>query len=269
LRVVEVPFIKAHGLCNDYVLVDHAALPDDDLATLARRICDRRTGVGADGLLVIGDGSGGAASFCIVNADGSEAELCGNGLRCAAAYHAGGGEASTIIESALGQHHAEVTRSSGGGWMVTMDLVPAEFEDDVPLVVDGVPRTLRVIRIGNPHAVLMVDGPPADGLVSRVYAACEAHERFRGGINVHVAWFDGADHLQMRSWERGVGLVLACGTGAAAVAASLGDGPRRCSVHMPGGTLYIEVPPGHAAIRMEGPVVPVCEGVYRYAEDQP
>lgn len=264
--MVDVPFTKSHGLCNDYFIVERGAIPDA-ASDLAVAMCDRRTGVGADGLIVIGSGEAEAASFRIFNADGSEAELCGNGLRCAAVHEAGGEEGSVVIESAVGRHRAEVMRGPGGQWRVAMDLVPARIEPDVRVVIDDEDRVLRVVMVGNPHAILPLEVRPDDGLVGRLAAALDGHERFPDGVNVHIVWPGAGRILSMSSWERGVGPVLACATGAAASVVASGNGCVPCEVEMPGGVLSIELPPGDAAVRMEGPVVPICEGVYRYVGD--
>lgn len=264
--MVDIPFVKAHGLGNDYLIVNAETMPDERLACL---MCDRRTGVGADGLIVLDTDADEFARFRIFNADGSEAELCGNGLRCAALFLAGERAGSPVLESAVGRHHAKVSGSAQHGWQVAMDLVPAEVEANMSVSVGGAHHALAVVRVGNPHAVLLLDSPPADGLLQQLAAAGEAHERFPDGINTHIAWPAGTGRIAVVSWERGVGSVRSCATGAAAAAAAGGGGPCCCDVQMDGGTLTIEVPVPEAAIRMTGPAALICEGVYRYAAPQP
>ncbi len=265
--MIDVPFVKAHGLGNDYLIVESAVVPEGAV-DLARAMCDRTTGIGGDGLILLSSGDTAGARFRIFNADGSEAELCGNGLRCAAVFLTGCSEGSTTVESAVGHHGADVTRGPRGEWQVAMDLVAAQVEQDVSMVVDDANYTLRVVRVGNPHAVLLVEAPPAEGLLGQLAAACEGHERFVDGVNVHIAWPRGNAGLSMVSWERGVGPVQACATGAAAAVAAIGTA-HRCDVGMPGGSLAIEAPAGDTAIRMCGPAVIICEGVYHYIGEQP
>jgi diaminopimelate epimerase len=263
---VDVPFVKAHGLCNDYLIVAPDALAST-AEHLATAMCNRRMGIGADGLIVL-DTQDVVAGFRIFNADGTEAELCGNGLRCAAAVLARSGVTSPIIQSAVGEHRAEVERCEWGGWQVSMELVPAEVEPDVVLAVGGDLQTLRVVRVGNPHALVLLQTRPKGDLLTELIRRLDGHERFPDGVNLHAVWPSGPQRLWMLSWERGVGPVKACATGAAAAVAAVGGQVGHYAVEMLGGILGIEILAPDAAARMVGPVEIVCDGVYRYAAER-
>ncbi|MEJ7584237.1 MAG: diaminopimelate epimerase, partial [Acidimicrobiales bacterium] len=260
---------KHHGLGNDFlVLLGSSADTSDVDAATARRWCDRRRGIGADGLLVGTDGEGAAGStvdlvMTLFNADGSRAEMSGNGIRCLAQAEArrrgvetvelriatDGGIRSVAVEpdpAAVDQATVSAT--------VDMGSAAAGPEPDIELTHDPAdlgtaealalsPRAQVTVDLGNPHLVLLVDDPEAVDLV----AAGSLHEAaFSHGINVHaVAPTAGQrDALTVRVWERGVGVTDACGTGAAAAAHAAhewGLVGRQVTVHMPGGDVEVTV----------------------------
>jgi diaminopimelate epimerase len=270
---------KHHGLGNDFlvVLTDDPALAADREAWVARapRWCDRRRGVGADGLLVglTGPHARYAASgeavdivMTLVNADGSVAEMSGNGIRCLAqaAVLAGLGDSGALVVATDAGVRTVEHRPSPDGDPATLvasvDMGPAgpgpEPDHDVELSATDVPpasaaalgldaRRSATFDLGNPHLVLLVDDPDAVDLV----AGGSTHEAaFVHGMNVHfVAPAAGeVDAVVMRVWERGAGVTEACGTGATAVARAVHDwgltGPR-VTVHMPGGDVIVDVGP--------------------------
>jgi diaminopimelate epimerase len=261
MNAAHIPFAKAHGLRNDYAIVHAADVPTGSAANLALHMCDRHSGVGADGLIVLQERDDAPVLFLIFNADGSAAELCGNGLRCAALCLAENQPASIVLESAVGLHRADVCQDPHGGWLVEMNLVPASSEASLDLELDGVPIELHVICVGNRHAILLSQVSSGIQMLPQLVEAVSQSGRFPDGINVHLGLL--REHgMMLYSWERGVGRVHACATGAAAAASALGPG--RCEVDMPGGRLSITVPEDGGDIHMGGPAEMICTGVYRY-----
>ncbi len=252
-------FWKYHGLGNDFVVVEGAA-PMAPARAVA--LCDRRRGIGADGVLTILPArDGGAAYMHIYNPDGSVAAMCGNGIRCVARHLAGshGIEGAFVIETDAGPRGCTVHRGSDGVDSVTVEMGRARIEGFQEFVV-GVER-VRALRVsmGNPHAVVL-DGPGASR-AGTIGPAIEA--QVPGGLNVGFGRAAGSS-IDLVVWERGAGLTEACGTGACAAAvAALHegrlDGAGPVTVRLPGGTLEISVGPD-LAVRMKGPAEKVFEG---------
>jgi diaminopimelate epimerase len=256
---VPLHFWKYHGLGNDFVVVEGPDLMAPDRAI---RLCDRRRGIGADGVLtVLPPRDGGAAYMHIYNPDGSVAAMCGNGIRCVARHlaEARGLDGEFVIETDSGPKRCTVHRGAAGVAAVTVDMGrarvegPQDFEVGPELV-----RTLRV-SMGNPHAVIL-DGPePARA--ATLGPAIEA--RVPGGVNVGFGRASGSS-IDLVVWERGAGLTEACGTGAcAAVVAALHegrlDGTGPVTVRLPGGVLEITVGPD-LSVLMKGPAERVFSG---------
>jgi diaminopimelate epimerase len=282
-------FTKMHGCGNDYVYVDgwSEAIPGD-LAALARRISDRHAGVGSDGLiLVLPPRSGGDARMEMYNADGSASEMCGNGIRCAAklAWDHGrlAGRRAPRIETGAGLLTVDLLFSGGActGASVAMGmprLVPAQVPVLHPgpgplleLTVEaaGGRHRLLAVGMGNPHAVCFVEDPLAVD-VAGIGRVIERHPAFPNRTNVEfvarLADEGGLPVLRQRTWERGAGETLACGTGAcaAAVAAMLDRriGGREAIVRLNGGDLRVAWPDDGTGVRMTGEAVTVFEGVW-------
>lgn len=273
-------FVKMHGLGNDFVIVDSSRerLPPDP-AELARRVCHRHFGIGADGLVLVAPGGPDAWHMRIFNPDGSEAEMCGNALRCVARYlyekKLVAGPRMTVATPA-GEMRPEVLLKDGKVTGVRVDMgVPRLERADIPmlgppgmvieepLAVNG--RTWRVtaVSMGNPHCVIFL-GPGEDVALEEVGPVLEHHPAFPRRTNVEFVRVLAADRLEVRVWERGAGPTLACGTGACAalVAAVLtGRTARAATVHLPGGDLLVEWGPD-AHVYMTGPAEFVCEGTY-------
>jgi diaminopimelate epimerase len=265
-------FTKMHGLGNDFLVVDDRDPDSIDWASFAPVACDRHTGVGADGILLVQSSETADLRLRVVNADGSEPEMCGNGVRCAALFVREIGIAGEVVrwETPAGV----VTTEHLGGGQVRVDMgpprfVPAEvpFEHPgeralgVPLEVDG--ETLRVsaVGMGNPHCVVLVDD--VDGYpVARVGAAIQRHPRFPASANVEFVQILTRSRVRQRTVERGVGETDACGTGASATAvalAALGLVDRRLEVELRGGVLTIAWEPG-SPVLMTGPAATVFRG---------
>lgn len=230
-------FVKMEGLGNDFVVVDG---PRDISTEQIGAWCDRRRGIGADGVLEVSgaEAAGGAdVRMRYWNADGSVAEMCGNGLRCVARYAHDRGMVEGpefVIATAVGRNRAQVLDDG----RVRVQLGPFEVGDLVD--VDG--RAFRCASVGNPHAVTFVDEAPTE-LVHSLGPRVETDGQFAEGANVEfVTVHDG--HLSLRVWERGVGETLACGTGAAAAAAvAMADGAAgsTVTVELLGGPLDVDL----------------------------
>jgi diaminopimelate epimerase len=248
-----VPIVKMNGTKNDFVLLDERPPRFSRYQGLARRLCDRRGPIGADGLLVVlaapydDDVPDVAATMRIFNADGSEAEMCGNGIRCVARYLREHGAAATrfSIETLAGPVGV-VVEDAGPEFRVRVDMgVPrilGRLADGAAVDVAGERWRYAEVSIGNPHAVVFVEDVGAVDLV-RVGGAIASDARFERGTNVHVAQIVDARTIRARHFERGVGITQACGSGAVAVATAAIDEGRVSSavtVHVPGGVLVVE-----------------------------
>lgn len=295
--MANLPFVKVQGLGNDFVVVDlrpgrpGAGLqPPPTDAAVARALCDRHFGVGADGVLAILPGVKGDARMRVINADGSEAEMCGNGIRCVAKVlwekdpalrrpvlqiDTGAGLLACAVD-AEGDHVRTVAVQMGR---------PRLPRGEIPMTGPAAERALRVpvragdrsfavtaVSMGNPHAVIFVDDPSADlrALAESYGPGLEVDPLFPRRTNVEFARVRN-DEIDLVVWERGCGITLACGTGACAtVVAACLEGRvkpgREIPVHLPGGTLYISVAPEGAAaettfsgVQMRGPAETVFE----------
>lgn len=264
-----VQLAKLHGTGNDF-LVTTASLTAADAVAL----CHRFTGVGADGILLLGPGTDGAdATMTLFNADGSVAEMSGNGARCLAwlARREGmGAPARLIVDTGGGRRVLDLALDAAG--MVASavcDMGTASFEpveipmvgesaDEVAVELDGVTTVAGAAGMGNPHLVVFVDDPATTD-VTRHGAALERDSRFPNRVNVEFVRVLGPDAMELRVWERGVGETQSCGTGAcAAVAVAhrrglVGD---TTTVRVPGGTLSVML---GDTIRLGGPVAHVFD----------
>ena len=273
-------FLKMQGTGNDFVVLDglRERLPVADWAALARRICDRHFGVGSDGVLVVEPSERADFRMRMFNPDGSEAEMCGNGIRCFAKYVHDAGLAERremAVETGAGVLDLVVHARNGTADAVTVSMGVPEFRPDlVPVAVDGevardvpldgVGADVRVtcVSMGNPHAVAFVERPVAEFPLEQVGPRVERHRLFPRRVNFEVVQPRGRGELDVRVWERGAGITLACGTGACAVAAVarlqrlIGD---RVRITLPGGPLDVEWD-GKSDILMTGPAALVFEG---------
>jgi diaminopimelate epimerase len=249
---------KMHGAENAFLVVDERPPRIERYDELARALCAPDGGFdGADGILVIRDAPGFAAEMRIFNADGSEAEMCGNGVRCVVRYLAerGAGDRFTV-RTLAGPIAAEVvSRTPELRARVDIGLVsfPNGFAAET-LVALGTSWTFFDVSLGNPHAVIFVDDLPAIDLVA-LGRAFAANSRFPNGTNVHLVQVVDARTIAVRHFERGVGLTQACGTGAVACAAAasrLRGTASPVTVRVPGGTLVVDWEPGTTA-RLTGP----------------
>ena len=277
-------FSKYHGLGNDFLILEGrqgqlpTAITEPDPGWV-RRVCDRRFGVGGDGvILALPPQAGGDLRMRIFNADGSEAEMCGNGIRCLARFLADSdGNAPGFcwsIETPAGLIRPEL--KDDGQLLVDMGppfLEPETVPTTLPLV-DGLPRgeaelpearlAVAAVGMGNPHVVVPVDD--LDAIPFDTWgAALEVHPLFPAKTNVHFLRVHSRDRLEIRVWERGAGPTLACGTGACATlvaAVLLGLSDDHAEVMLPGGPLQIAWPDRSGSVLMTGPAVALFDGVF-------
>ena len=258
-------FTKMHGLGNDFLIVDDREPAAIDWPAAARRLCDRRRGVGADGILLIGSSVGADLRMQLFNADGSEGEMCGNGVRCVALFVLERGIAPERVVWETGAGPV-ITQVVGKG-LVTVDMgpprfLPAEIPVDaagadplhLPLEAAGRRFEVSAVGMGNPHCVLRVDD--VEGFpVAEVGPALEAHPAFPHHTNVEFVAVLSPAHVRQRTFERGVGETDACGTGACASMVALrrlGLVATAVDVELNGGTLRIEWPDS-GSVFMTGP----------------
>lgn len=253
-------FWKMHGLGNDYIVIDNrdGKIDDKHSAKLAKRLCDRRFSVGADGLLLVSNSNVADVKMRIFNADGSEAEMCGNGIRCFSKYCSENGIAKGdefSVETLSGIKHVWLKLKGREVNSVKVDMGAPNWERssipmkgkgtciDADLDVDGECFKVTCLSMGNPHCVIFVDCidcVPVEEIGSKI----ENHKSFPKRTNVGFVEVLSEKELNVRVWERGCGETLACGTGTcAAVAAAnkLGKVGSKVTVHVLGGDLQVEV----------------------------
>jgi len=271
-----LPFTKMHGAGNDFVVLDGIRDELPPLEPLAARLCDRHFGIGADQLLVVRPSRQADFRMQIFNADGSQVEMCANGIRCFYKFlrDRGHTESDEIgVETLSGV----VRPRWAGEGRVRVDmgrpvLEPAKIPTllgqgdgpvlELPLEVGG--ETLRVssVSMGNPHAVVSVEDPET-AEVERLGPAIEHHPAFPNRVNVEFVTARGRGRIQQRTWERGTGETLACGSGACAVAVVSmlrGVVDRKVTLVLRGGELEIEWPSDDAHVMMTGPAAEVFTG---------
>lgn len=279
-------FSKVHGLGNDFVLVDlrgGGALPQDE-AGFARAVCDRRFGAGADGVLALLPSSVADARMRVLNADGSEAEMCGNGLRCVAKHIYDRDpivrRAAIRIETGAGLMRCQVASDEEGRAQlvsvamgrphllrgeVSMTGEPADRCLEEPLELGGRIFRVTALSMGNPHAVAFVDESTQLSSVAEQFGPLlEVHPWFPAKTNAGFARMAGLNRIELVVWERGCGITMACGTGAcaAAVAACLtgrAEADRDLEVRLPGGCLQIIVARDYQEVTMRGPAAHVFD----------
>ena len=286
-------FIKMHGLGNDFVMLDcikNPQPPETMLSALAEKVCMRHVAVGGDGLITIARDEEGEADFRMRmwNPDGSESEMCGNGIRCFAKYLFDQGmiEARPIsVATAQGLQRIEVMNGQGRNAAVTQVRVdmgaPRLLRSQIPmrlhegnggdgrvinsaLDVNGEVFRITAVSMGNPHVVIFVDDVESVAL-KEIGLAIEHHEDFPQRTNVHFVQMIGPRKLWVRHWERGAGDTMACGTGAcacvvaAALTGKLPEDDRRAVTHLPGGDLEIEWAKNDR-VYMTGPAMTVFQG---------
>jgi diaminopimelate epimerase len=270
-------FIKMHGIGNDYVYVDCFQQTVHEPEKLAVQISDRHFGVGGDGLILIMPSDQADARMRMFNADGSEAQMCGNGIRCLAKYVYDSGirrKSKLAVETLAGVLQLELLAANGTVEKVKVNMgMPRLRRQDIPMLGEGErvlgetltagdrEFTVTCVSMGNPHCVIYVD-EVAQFPVTEYGPLLEHHPQFPQRTNVEwIEWLNRKE-IRQRTWERGSGETLACGTGAcaAAVASVLNrKTDRRVTVHLLGGDLEIEWADDNH-VYMTGPAVEVFRG---------
>ena len=256
-------FTKMHGLGNDYLYVYGEA--PSDVAELSIRLSDRHFGAGSDGMIFISPSDIADFKMRIFNADGSEAMMCGNGIRCVGkyVYDKGFTPWTTItVETLSGIKTLGLTVEDGTVVAATVDMGTVEIGEDLTLEAAGQELRFTPVSVGNPHAVTFVDDAESVA-VDAIGPIVEHDDAFPGGVNVEFVQVIGPRELRMRVWERGSGITMACGTGTcASVAAAVSKGFCEASVpvtvHLDGGDLEIVVS-NDWNVTMTGPATTVYE----------
>ena len=281
-----VTFSKMHGLGNDYIIIDESEkilIPEEKKPEIVEDICRRGFSVGADGVIFVTPASTEDADirFRIFNSDGSEAEMCGNGIRCFAKYvyenEIFRGE-EILVETLGGIKEIDLDVEGGEVRASSVDMgVPTFKTPDIPmisdkeefldseLIVDGKPIRMTVVNVGNPHAVIFTENIE-DIDLNEIGPLIENHPAFPQKTNVHFVNIINRNEIEMITWERGAGFTLACGTGATSSVIAgfkLGKLDEEVEVHLPGGELLIIVFEMDEEVRvfMEGEAVLVFDGV--------
>lgn len=278
---MELSFVKLEGLGNDFVVIDRreAGVPVE--ASAAIRLCDRHRGIGADGVLSLMRSERAPIAMHVTNADGSIAEMCGNGLRCVVRYAVDrgllppeGGPVDTgrgVLDCRV-EPDGQVRVDMGAPRLQPQDVpvaLPGERIIEAPLLIDDREFHFTAVSMGNPHAITFVDGPESlVDLARRWGPLVERDARFPNRTNVEFARIAGPEHIDLVVWERGSGLTQACGTGACATAVAATLTGRvspgvPVAVDLPGGRLRIEVEPALARVWMTGPAREVFDGRIR------
>lgn len=269
-----IRFTKMQGIGNDFVMVDalQGNLSNVDWPELTRQTNDRRFGVGADGLIILERGAQAPFRMRMFNPDGSESEMCGNGIRCYAKLlrdHGHISEDQVSVETGAGVLHLSFV-----GDQVKVDMGKARLtRGEIGMVGPADEQFINqpvglgfngtAISMGNPHIVVFVDDVSAINL-EEIGPKLENHELFPMRTNVHFVQVIDKKTLRMRTWERGAGITLACGTGACSVGVSAflnGKAEREVLIHLPGGDLQIDYR-SDGTVFMTGPAETVFEGVW-------
>ncbi len=292
-------FTKMHGLGNDYIYVNCFEEKVENPVKLAQTVSDRHRGIGADGLILMAPSQTADVRLRIFNADGSEAEMCGNGLRCVAKYtyehklaEAGG---PFSLPGQPAGCSASLKIETGNG-ILTVGLIvddrdkiqricvnmgqPILAPKDIPVNLSGkkaVEQSIEIlgqellmtcVSMGNPHAIFFCDNVELIEL-EKVGPAIENHSLFPNRVNSHFVQIDRPTEFTMRTWERGSGITMACGSGACAACVArvlTGRAERICTGHLPGGELDLNWCEEDNCVYMTGPAVEVFEGFFEWPQ---
>jgi diaminopimelate epimerase len=280
-------FHKMHGLGNDFVVVQAEDILVEDVSELAERVCDRHTGIGADGLVFILPSQNADLQMRIFNADGTEAQQCGNAVRCVSKYfyeRMDNSKTELLVETKRGIQPIVLHVNEGIVQQVQVDMGEPILEPAQIPVKSGTVRdqvvigetvydqtilkeqgyTFTAVSMGNPHAVIEADDL-TDALVKGIGPKIETHEMFPEKANIEFIRIHSPNEITMRVWERGVGETMACGSGACAVlvAAHLtGKAKRKATIHLLGGDLTIDWKEENNHVYMTGPASFVFAGEF-------
>jgi len=275
-----IPFTKLHGIGNDYIYINAIKHPVENPKKLAIAMSNRNFGVGSDGLILILPSDKADFTMRMFNADGSEAEMCGNGIRGFAKYvydHGLTKKTTIAVETLAGIKQVRCIVKNGKVHTVTVDMgEPILLRDKIPMLgnpgtvieedlhVDGVKFSITAVSMGNPHVVIYVEDVK-NFPVEKYGPMIENHELFPKRTNVEFVQIVTGKEVIQRTWERGSGETLACGTGASAVTVAgvlTEKTDRRLKVHLKGGNLAIEWNNKDNHVYLTGPAEEVFEGVW-------
>lgn len=274
-------FVKMHGLGNDFVFIEDKTGQDKDYTALARAMCNRHTGIGADGLIVIVDSRVADVRMRIINSDGSEAEMCGNGIRCFAKYVYDNGiieKKRFTVETPAGIMEPEITVGADNkAELITINMgrplfnrseIPMEGTEgrvlNEDLCVNGANWKITSLLMGVPHTVTYVDDVDTVD-IEKIGPLFEKHEAFPKHTNINFAQQMDDRTVKVRTWERGAGATLACGTGSCSVAVASflnGHTGREVDIQLPLGTLHIEYREEDGNVYMTGPAAVSFTGTW-------
>ncbi len=272
---MEIPFTKLQGNGNDFILIDEfekTVIPDDMKGQFSALYCDRRFGIGADGVLYLSKSQKSSLRMRLLQPDESEAEMCGNGIRCLAkyAFDAGYVKESCTVETVAGEMPVLIGYREDEFYATITMTTPQFGRKEIPATGEGEYKemiggfTVYAVNTGVPHAVIVVDALDTVDIAA-VAPPIRHHATFPKGANVNFVQRTGPDSISIRTFERGVEEeTLSCGTGAtasAAVAHKLGLVGTTVQVETKGGPLTITL---DGVAKMEGPAATVFEGVIRY-----
>ena len=285
LNLKGLKFSKMHGIGNDFPIIDESkgvVIPEEDKSEASRILCHRNFGVGGDGVLFVEPSEVADIGYRMFNPDGSEAEMCGNGIRCFGDFVYRKGilkQEKMSVETRAGIKTIEITLKDGEPELFKVDMGLSTFKtSEIPMTSDedeflngkldvlDTSFNLTAISVGNPHAIIFVDDVDSVD-INRYGPAIEAHEVFPEKINVHFVEVLSKTEAKMITWERGAGITLACGTGATSTAISgykLGFFDKNILLHLPGGDLEFEVYEKDSSLGafMKGPAVLVFDGEF-------
>jgi diaminopimelate epimerase len=258
-----VPFVKASACGNDFLLIDSSlAPPEVQIRDFTRRICDRHEGVGADGVEWMSPHASADVEIRLINADGSEAEISGNGTRCVAAFVCSEqGKERITIQTGAGLKICTLTARNDSEYEFEIEMGKAEVEKEVALKTNAGEVRGTPVSMGNPHYVVFVQEFGADWQAQA--AEIQSSSRFRQGVNVEFVVIDGRHDVQARFFERGVGETKSSGTGScasAAAAIATGRADSAVKVHAPGGTQSVRTESQNIFLR--GSARLVCRGEF-------
>jgi len=281
-------FAKYHGLGNDFLVVDLRGVPAAEAAAIQAphnviALCDRQFGVGGDGVLAVLPSATADARMRVLNSDGSEAEMCGNGIRCVAKelYERGGlRKPELAIDTGAGRLTCAIDADGATVRSVTVEMgTPRLLRGELPmngpagercieqpLDIAGESRSITCVSMGNPHAITFVSSrDEALELAKTIGPRVEHHAWFPNRTNAEFAHVKDRREIDLVVWERGCGITLACGTGAcattvAAIVTGRADEATPVRVNLPGGALEITVRPGLTGVAMKGPALHVFDG---------
>ncbi|HML05166.1 MAG TPA: diaminopimelate epimerase [Methanobacterium sp.] len=284
MTLKEIQFSKMHGLGNDYIVIDETkgeVIPENKKNEISFELCRRGFSIGSDGVIFVCPSTNEDIKFRIFNSDGSEAEMCGNGIRCFSKYVYDNGilkKDVLNVETLGGTKKVTLTIKNSTVSSAKVDMGMATFKpSEIPMEsgkdeviqeeidVNRKPYKVTAVSVGNPHAIIFTDNLEEVPL-NQLGPVIETHKAFPQKTNVHFVKVINRDEIDMITWERGAGVTFACGTGATSCAIAsfkLGLVDKNVLVHLPGGDLQIEIyeKENHLGGFMEGDAVLVFDGV--------